>query len=213
MATGMSLSEAAALAQLSHLLRILRQPVVTHICLPTLWEECLMCLQIVGRNEPATQMTAFRICQAPLLYPSSQQGSSCPVTCLSDHKQEGEVANKSQCPRPMAKGGNHHACCIAAMRGVRGFSITHLRQGIERRRNTTPTDIPRKNPATTSDGLCLLSTMREPAMAQESPSYSTKSFQRLCKPELSNGAKVASCSSISPLCSLRMAYTQQGHCG
>ena len=48
--------------------------------------------------------------------------------------------------------------------------VAYLRQGIERRRKTTATDIPRKNPATTSEGLCLLSTMREPAMAQESPS-------------------------------------------
>ena len=41
---------------------------------------------------------------------------------------------------------------------------------MERSRKTTATEAPKKKPATTSEGLCLLSTIREPAIAQDKPS-------------------------------------------
>ena len=44
----------AVLAQFGHLLRSLWQPVVAHICLPAPQEDRLVCLQVVGRDEPAT---------------------------------------------------------------------------------------------------------------------------------------------------------------
>lgn len=47
---------------------------------------------------------------------------------------------------------------------------THLTQGMERSRKMTATEAPRKKPATTSEGWCLLSTIRDAATAQAKPS-------------------------------------------
>lgn len=61
----LSLVGVASLAQLGHLLRSLWQPVVAHICLPAPQEDRLVCLQVVGGDEPAHMGESSRVGRHP----------------------------------------------------------------------------------------------------------------------------------------------------